>query len=239
MRHLIGLDMGKHLIGGNPPIEVLLKKSGRAKRMSLRLSRLDRSVTLTIPTHVPVAQGLAFAEEKADWLRQHLADAPSHSPVALGALLPVEGQMLRLQQAESGRSPQIQGDCLLVPRGGAGLAARLQGFLKVLARERLVAASDHYASRLGRGYQRLSLRDTRSRWGSCTADAGLMYSWRLIMAPPDVLRYVAAHEVAHLQEMNHSPAFWALVQQLYGDYRTPRGWLRQHGAGLHSYRFVD
>jgi len=92
---------------------------------------------------------------------------------------------------------------------------------------------------LGRGYQRLSLRDTRSRWGSCTADAGLMYSWRLIMAPPDVLRYVAAHEVAHLQEMNHSPAFWALVQQLYGDYRTPRGWLRQHGAGLHSYRFVD
>jgi predicted metal-dependent hydrolase len=66
-----------------------------------------------------------------------------------------------------------------------------------------------------------------------------MYSWRLIMAPPDVLRYVAAHEVAHLREMNHSPAFWALVQQLYGDYRPPRQWLRQHGAGLHSYRFVD
>ncbi|MGR3469034.1 MAG: M48 family metallopeptidase, partial [Shimia sp.] len=114
---------------------------------------------------------------------------------------------------------------------------RLQAWLKVQARDRLAAASDHYAGLLGRPYTRLTLRDTRSRWGSCTADAGLMYSWRLILAPSEVLRYVAAHEVANLKEMNHSPAFWAIVAQLYPGHESPRRWLREHGAELHRYRF--
>jgi len=90
---------------------------------------------------------------------------------------------------------------------------------------------------LGRSYARLSLRDTRSRWGSCTSDGGLMYSWRLIMAPPEVLDYVAAHEVAHLAQMNHSPAFWAEVTKIYGDYAAPRNWLRANGSTLHRYKF--
>jgi predicted metal-dependent hydrolase len=90
---------------------------------------------------------------------------------------------------------------------------------------------------LGRRFSRLSLRDTRSRWGSCSSRGGLSYSWRLILAPPDVLDYVAAHEVAHLAEMNHSPAFWALVARLCPGYQAPRGWLRREGAGLHRYRF--
>ena len=94
-----------------------------------------------------------------------------------------------------------------------------------------------YAARLGKGYTRLTLRDTRSRWGSCTSDGGLMFSWRLIMAPPSVLDYVAAHEVAHLAQMNHSPAFWAEVTRIYGDFDPPRQWLRTHGADLHRYQF--
>jgi predicted metal-dependent hydrolase len=83
------------------------------------------------------------------------------------------------------------------------------------------------------------MRDTRSRWGSCSSQGTLMYSWRLIMAPPEVLRYVAAHEVAHLAEMNHSPAFWQVVQTLYGAHHRERGWLREHGASLHKYRFTS
>ncbi len=90
---------------------------------------------------------------------------------------------------------------------------------------------------VGRPFHRLTLRDTRSRWGSCTVDGGLMYSWRLAMAPPEVLDYVAAHEVAHLVEMNHAPAFWAVVRRLVPDYAPRRAWLKQHGQRLHAYRF--
>jgi hypothetical protein len=90
---------------------------------------------------------------------------------------------------------------------------------------------------LGRPYTRITLRDTRSRWGSCASSGALSYSWRLIMAPPEVLDYVAAHEVAHLAEMNHSAAYWAGVARLLPGYEAPRQWLRAHGAGLHRYRF--
>ncbi|RMD90830.1 MAG: M48 family peptidase, partial [Alphaproteobacteria bacterium] len=105
------------------------------------------------------------------------------------------------------------------------------------AREALAAACDRHAARLGRRYGRLSLRDTRSRWGSCSAEGNLNFSWRLVMAPPEVLDYVAAHEVAHLAEMNHSPAFWALVERLFPAHEAPRRWLRENGASLHRYRF--
>ena len=105
------------------------------------------------------------------------------------------------------------------------------------ARDRLAGACDDYAALLGKPYARITLRDTRSRWGSCTSDGRLMFSWRLIMTPPEVLDYVAAHEVAHLAQMNHSPAFWAEVTRIYGDYQAPRQWLRDHGGGLHRYRF--
>ena len=114
---------------------------------------------------------------------------------------------------------------------------RAGAFLKHLARDRLTAASDRYATQIGCRYTRVTLRDTRSRWGSCTADGGLMYSWRLIMAPPEVLDYVAAHEVAHLAEMNHSPAFWAVVARLMPGYAARRRWLKQHGQSLHAHRF--
>ncbi|MDX5413920.1 MAG: M48 family metallopeptidase, partial [Rhodobacterales bacterium] len=181
---------------------------------------------------------LAFAQEKADWLRLHLVAQPVLSGVGIGSDLPFEGRRLRIASGP-GRLVRPEGDLLLVPGDPDRAPARLAGFLKQAARDRLAAASDHYAARLGRGYTRLTLRDTRSRWGSCTADGGLMYSWRLVMAPPEVLAYVAAHEVAHLAEMNHSDAFWAVVTRLYGDYRAPRRWLREKGGDLHRYRFGD
>ena len=114
-------------------------------------------------------------------------------------------------------------------------AARTAAFLKTLARDRLAAASDHYASQLGRKVTRITLRDTRSRWGSCAHDGALMYSWRLIMAPPHVLDYLAAHEVAHLVHMNHSDEFWALTHKLSKDTDSAEAWLKAHGASLHRY----
>lgn len=225
--------MGQHILPGNPPIEVTLRRSAQARRISLRVSALDGRVTLTLPKGLSEREALDFARSKQDWLAGHLADRVPEVIVAPGASLPVEGRMLRLE-AGGGRRVTLSGDSLLVPGGNP---ARLQAWLKTLARDRLAAASDRYAAALGQSYARITLRDTRSRWGSCSSSKGLSYSWRLIMAPPEVLDYVAAHEVAHLEQMNHSSAYWAIVSRLMPDYQTHRNWLRQSGTALHRYRF--
>lgn len=230
--------MGQHFLPGNPPVAITLRKTAQARRISLRISRLDGRVTLTCPLRVSDREALAFAHEKADWLRQNLIAHPGPARIGIGAELPFEGRLLRIASG-TGRLVRVEGADLLVPGASERAAARIGGFLKQVARDRLAAASDHYAARLGRGYTRLSLRDTRSRWGSCTADGGLMYSWRLIMAPPAVLDYVAAHEVAHLRHMDHSPRFWATVAALMPDYAKHRAWLRQHGGDLMLWRFRD
>ncbi|MFB9149214.1 M48 family metallopeptidase [Roseovarius ramblicola] len=228
--------MGQHLIPGNPPVAVTLRRSARARRLSLRVSGLDGTVTLTLPRGVSEAEALGFARSRADWLRRTLAAQPDRVDIAPGAALPVEGEMRRIV-AGTGRQVRLDADEIRVPGPAETLAPRLRAWLRARARDRLAAASDIHAARLGLGYARLTLRDTRSRWGSCSARGGLSYSWRLILAPPGVLDYVAAHEVAHLAQMNHSPAFWAVVARLLPDYDAPRAWLRREGAGLHRYRF--
>jgi predicted metal-dependent hydrolase len=230
--------MGHHVLPGNPPVALTLRRSARARRISLRVSGLDGRVTLTLPRGVAEDEALAFARDKAGWLRRQLGKRPEEVAVAAGADIPVEGRMLALVPGR-GRAIRQAGDTLLVPGPEETVAARLRAWLKTRARERLAAASDRHAATLGRPYARLTLRDTRSRWGSCSAAGGLMYSWRLVMAPPEVLDYVAAHEVAHLAEMNHSPAFWAIVARLCPGYAAPRRWLRENGAALHRYRFGD
>ncbi len=228
--------MGQHILPGNPPVEVNLKRSARARRISLRVSGIDGRVTRTLPRGVSEREAMAFAREKAAWLRGHLDRRAPVVEVGIGARLPVEGIERDLRPAE-GRGLRLTDEALLVSGDPATAGRRAGAWLKALARDRLAAASDLYAQRLGRSYARLTLRDTRSRWGSCTADGGLMYSWRLVLAPPEVLSYVAAHEVAHLAEMNHSPAFWQAVERIHGPYKAQRAWLRQNGAALHAYRF--
>ncbi len=228
--------MSVHVLEGEPPVEVILRRSARAKRISLRVSGVDGRVTLTLPHHASEREALAFAREKAAWLRGHLERREEETGVGHGIALPYRGQLLRVVPGR-GRAVTLTGDEIAVPGNPERAGARLQGFFKEMARERLAEASDRYAAALGRDYARITLRDTRSRWGSCTADGGLMYSWRLIMAPDTILDYVAAHEVAHLAEMNHSPRFWAQVERLYGDHRPARRWLKQHGAGLHRFKF--
>jgi predicted metal-dependent hydrolase len=217
-------------------VEITLRRSARARRFSLRVSRLDGRVTLSLPPGAREAEAMAFARQQEPWIRRALADLPQTATVGLGALVPVEGRLLRLD-AGPGRLIRIDGDSLLIPGNPAQAGVRAGAFLKHLARDRLTEASDRYARMIGRPYSRLTLRDTRSRWGSCTADGALMYSWRLAMAPPAVLDYVAAHEVAHLAQMNHSPAFWAVVARLVPGYAAHRRWLKQHGPALHGYRF--
>ncbi|WP_254442473.1 M48 family metallopeptidase [Ruegeria arenilitoris] len=226
--------MGRHALPGTPTVPLVLRKSSRARRISLRISQLDGRVTLTYPQFVAETEALNFAQQKEAWIRQHLEERPTPAEVRFGQTIPVEGAPRRIVPV-SGRRVILRPDEVAVPEGAE--ARRLARFFKELARDRLTSACDDYSAMLGRSYSTLTLRDTRSRWGSCSSAGGLMFSWRLILAPPEVLHYVAAHEVAHLAEMNHSPAFWENVEQLFGPYKNPRRWLRDNGAELHRYRF--
>lgn len=220
---------------GSPEVEVRLRWSAQARRLSLRVSRMDGRVTLSVPPGISLGTAEAFLKRKAGWVRGHLAAQPALELPVLGGLVPVEGRPRRIAPI-AGRA-RLTGDAIEVNPARA-VAPQVAAVLKTLARDRLAAACDAHAARLGRSYTALVLRDPRSRWGSCSSTGRLMFSWRLVMAPPEVLDYVAAHEVAHLVEMNHSAAFWAHVVRICPDHARHRSWLRDRGAELHRLRFA-
>lgn len=236
MREMV--HMRRQMRVGNPPIEIDLRRSSRARRLSLRISRLDGRVTLTMPNGVPEKEGFEFVSSREDWLRGHLEGISETTVPTFGSRIPYQDSELELRSGAVRRVLE-RDDALILPDDPEKVGARVQAFLKVKARDRLAEASDRYASDLEVSYRRLSLRDTRSRWGSCTSAGDLMYSWRLIMAPTEVLEYVAAHEVAHLVEMNHSQAFWDVVQSIFPNHRTCRKWLKDNGDMLHRFRFEN
>jgi predicted metal-dependent hydrolase len=203
----------------------------------LRVARDGLAPTLTLPHGVPLSAATAFLASNEAWLRERLASGPLRVPVAAGTRLPFRGGELELR-ATGGRHIALNGTVLSVPGPAAEIGQRAHAWLREAARVELADRCGQHAAALGLRHRRLTLRDPRSRWGSCTSAGDLMFSWRLIMAPDDVLDYVAAHEVAHLRELNHSPRFWALVERLCPDMAGPRAWLRSRGGGLHAYHFA-
>lgn len=224
-------------LDGDPPVEITLRRSAAARRYSLRVSGLDGRVTLTLPYRGSLAEAMAFARSREGWIRRALTAQAPAVDIAPGAQLPVEGRFLTVVPAAV-RAVCVEHARLLVPHGTPA-GPRVAAFLKAAARRRLTASAEGHAAALGRQVGRITLRDPRSRWGSCSHSGDLMFSWRLIMAPPAVLDYVAAHEAAHLVEMNHAPAFWSLVARLCPGHAPLRAWLRTEGGALHRYRFGD
>ena len=216
---------------GQPPIDISVRRRKNARRLTLRLGA--DGVFLTMPMRTPMAEAKAFAIKQEPWLRDKLAKRPRPHSVQDTGLLPIFGHPRKIIQG-TGRVCRLEDDMLHVPGPPERRTAKIKAFLKETARAKLTAASDHYSTKIGLPYSKITLRDTRSRWGSCTTDGRLMYSWRLVMAPFEVLDYVAAHEVAHLAEMNHSAQYWAIVARICPDYHAHRAWLRQNGAGLHQ-----
>lgn len=205
--------------------------------MTLRVSSLDGSITLTVPKRVRERELRAFLEEREGWLREATGRIPDQELVRPGSRLPVDGRAVEIVVGE-GHCVVLNDTSLLVPGPPERMGARVLGWLKTRARDIAAEAADRYAAEVGRPVTRLTLRDTRSRWGSCTSEGHVMLSWRLAMAPRAVFDYVIAHEVAHLVEMNHSSAYWAVVDRLYPGWEAQRSWLRREGASLHRYRFT-
>lgn len=229
---------GPVLTVGQPPIAVRVRRSARSRRLTLRLAAATGEATLTAPLRVREADLRRFLEDHEGWLRDRSAALPEPVRPEPGTVLPLRGRDVTILPG-TGRRVSLDEAGLAVPGEGPVFRGRLLAWLKAMARDDLAAACDRHAGRLGRRYGDLVLRDTRGRWGSCSTAGRLMFSWRLVMAPPAVLDYVAAHEVAHLEEMNHSPRFWAVVQQLCPDHRTHRAWLRRGGPALHRFRFEE
>lgn len=228
-------------------IEVPVRISPRARRLSLRVDPARGAPELVLPPGVSPSQAESFVARNAIWLEERLKRLPDAIAFEDGATIPLLGIDHLIRHAPEQRGPvhrhavdaaedTAEETPLLTVSGNPDhLARRLTDWLKKEARREVSDRARHYAERLGRKPSRITVKDTRSRWGSCSSTGALSFSWRLILAPEHVLDYVCAHEAAHLVEMNHSGRFWSLVKDLIEDMDMSRAWLKRHGARLHRY----
>lgn len=221
---------------GGRGLSVLLRRSGSARRMSLRVLPSGEGVVLVLPMGARVADGLDFARSKAGWIENRLVRLPERVPFEEGAVVPLLGVPHTIRhRPDARRGVWAEEDILHISGRPEHLSRRLADWLKREARDVIAPRAHLHAATLGKQVNRISLRDPRSRWGSCTSGGDLSFSWRLVLAPLPVLEYVVAHEVAHLVEMNHSEAFWRIVAGLVPDVGASRSWLRSRGGELHRF----
>jgi len=224
---------------------VRLRRHGQARRYTLRIHAATREVVLTMPPRGSVKQASEFANKHGAWIAARLRRLPGPAPFAHGAIVPLRGVDHRIEHRRGMRGT-VWVECgddgaqLLCVAGEAPhVPRRIRDFLKREAKRDLEAASRQAAQSLGVAIARVSIRDQASRWGSCSTTGVLSYSWRLILAPPFVLDYLAAHEAAHLVEMNHSRRFWRLVERICPHMSRAKAWLNAHGTDLHRYGAED
>jgi predicted metal-dependent hydrolase len=216
---------------------VSIRVNARARRLLLRVVASSRTVELVLPHGVPAEHGLTFLAAHRGWIAARLDALPAAVPFADGAVVPVLGVMHRICRETDPAAPPVSiADGEIRVRGAPEhIARRVRDHLMRLARVELSRRARVHAARIGKPITRVGVRDTRSRWGSCSAKGALSFSWRLVLAPEPVVDYVVAHEVAHLAEMNHGPRFWRLVRTLTPDCVAPRAWLKRHRSTLFSY----
>jgi len=222
-------------------VRIAVKQTARARRYSLRLPSGGGDPVLTLPPTARFAEALDFVDRHRAWLAERLAKRPEAVAFADGASVPLRGIDTRIVHRPGARgTPRLEteGDAAVLVVTGAieHLPRRVLDFLRKEARRDLEAAVERHAGALAVKPKAIRLKDTRSRWGSCTATGELSFSWRVIMAPDFVLDYLAAHEVAHLRELNHSHRFWRLLRDTCPDMDRGQHWLKRHGARLHAFK---
>ena len=220
---------------------VRVRRHRQARRYTLRIDAASREVVLTIPPRGSLREAREFAQKHSAWIASRLQRLPQATPFAHGVVVPLRGVPHRIVHRARVRGTvwtekSDAGERLICVAGEPPHHNRRVGdFLRREAQRELDAASRRYAEAIGVTIKRISVRDQSSRWGSCSNNGVLSFSWRLILAPPYVLDYLAAHEVAHLVELNHSPKFWRLLKRLNPDCERAKAWLDTHGTDLHRY----
>lgn len=212
------------------------QRNARARRMTLRIDPSANCAVLTLPTRVSLAQGLDFARSKAGWLVEKLAELPPLTPFRDDVSIPFLGCELLLRHFPlAGTRPLRADGVLYVPGPEIRLGDTVKRWLATEARREVTQRAEVKAAQLGQQINRVRISDPRTRWGSCSSSGTLSFSWRLVMAPEAVLDYVVAHEVAHLEELNHSPAFKAVLATLTANAQEASAWLARNGSGLLRY----
>jgi predicted metal-dependent hydrolase len=226
---------------GGEAFPVLLRRHAQARRYTLAIRAATRDVVLTYPLRGSLKQASEFAQKHGAWIAARLRKLPEATPFAHNVVIPLRGVDTCIEHRPDARGVvwleknENRPNALCVAGREPHVHRRVCDYLKREAKRELDAASRQIAAKLGVSVKRISVRDQVSRWGSCSTSGVLSYSWRLILAPPFVLEYLAAHEVAHLVEMNHSPRFWRVVERVYPDFERAKAWLSMHGSDLHRY----
>ena len=222
-----------------------VRRHRAARRYTLRIHSVTREVVLTMPPRGSLKQAREFAQKHGAWIAARLQRLPDAAPFAHGTVLPLRGVDHRIEHRRQQRGTvwieagETIEPLLCVAGQAPHIPRRLRDFLKREAKRDLEAASQAAAQALGVSIKRVAIRDPSSRWGSCSTTGVLSYSWRLILAPPFVLDYLAAHEVAHLVEMNHSPRFWRVCARVCPSMERAKKWLDTSGNDLHRYGIED
>lgn len=225
-----------HICVGDDTLAVIFRRHAQARRLVLRLNTQGTAVLVTVPKGVSRASALEFTERSRAWIEQHVQRRGGSIFLAPGNILPLRGEEFEIRRLASRRGTVVLDPLtrvIHVPGDPEHVPRRLLDWLKAAARADLTAASQRYAQKMGVSFRRVTIRDQRSRWGSCSAAGDLSYSWRLILAPRYVLDYVAAHEVAHLKHLDHSPRFWRLVLTHCPEAARAKDWLKSHGHDVH------
>ncbi|MBG1233789.1 M48 family metallopeptidase [Aestuariivirga litoralis] len=217
-------------------VPLRFRRNAKARRLVLRLDGKTGGLVMTLPKRSSLAEALRFVEASKPWITRTLAKQAAPATIGNGAEFLYRGKQHVLYFAGGRRGlVGVAEGIIHVPGDAAHAPRRLLDFLKKQALAELTSASRKYAQAMETRFTKISIRDQRSRWGSCSANGTLSYSWRLILAPDFVLDYVAAHEVAHLREMNHGPRFWRLVLTHCPQARAAKQWLKTNGREVHRY----
>jgi hypothetical protein len=222
--------------GRRVPLKLVVNP--RARHVSVRIDPTRREAIATAPSQRQIKQAVQFAAERATWIASELARLPQGVLLAPGSVAPFRGEPHLLVYEHGRAAPRIEAGApakLVAPAPDPALfEARLLRFFKDQARTDLLASVARHAQTLDVRPARIQVKELRSRWGSCSVDGVLAFAWRIVLAPPFALDYLAAHEVAHLKEMNHSRRFWAHVRRCVPDFERARYWLHHHGCALHA-----
>jgi hypothetical protein len=229
-------DLSSMALESEFDFKVKIRKSLRAKRITLRVCHVTGELKITIPPKLQMSVLRKFIDKNTNWIRSKLNKFSPSVIITEGILLPIIGQNRRiLVDTNLVSSYLLKETELLLPKTKNPFEVQLKLVLKKIAEDYFTATCADYANRLDVEFLKISVRDPISRWGSCSSDKKLMFSWRLIMAPLEVSSYVAAHEIAHLLQMNHSRKFWAVVSSISPNYCNQRNWLRENGRNLHKF----